>query len=84
MITLKNLELPTSLGMAVIDVSQRKNKMGYNSPPSEDAYFALQNTNDEETWTVWQMPEYGKWIEKEIVMFLRVTTELYIKRTELI
>ncbi len=42
----------------------------------EDAYFALQDPDDEEMWTVWLMPEYGNWIEKEIMMFLRVTTGL--------
>ena len=42
----------------------------------KDAYFALQDPENLEMWTIWQLPDYGVWLEKEIDMYLRVTTGL--------
>lgn len=36
------------------------------------AFFAVQNPEESEIWTVWEMPNYGVWFEKEIDMFLRM------------
>lgn len=38
----------------------------------EDLYFAIQDVDNEELWTITKIPGYGSWMEKEIELFYRL------------
>lgn len=38
----------------------------------EDLYFAVQDIDDEKSWEIFKLPEYGSWMEKEVEMFYRL------------
>ena len=42
----------------------------------EDAYVGVQSAEDTELWTILEMTDYGDWLEKEIDIYVRMTTGL--------
>ena len=42
----------------------------------EDAYIGIQSAENNELWTVIKMDDYGDWLEKEIRIYIRMTTGL--------
>lgn len=42
----------------------------------EDAYVGIQSSEDNNSWAIWKMPDYGDWLEKEINIYIRMTTGL--------
>lgn len=42
----------------------------------EDAYVGIQSSKDNNSWAIWKMPDYGDWLEKEINIYIRMTTGL--------
>lgn len=42
----------------------------------EDAYVGIQSSEDNNSWTIWKMPDYGDWLEKEVNIYIRMTTGL--------
>lgn len=42
----------------------------------EDAYIGVQSAEDDELWTLLKMADYGDWLEKEIKIYVRMTTGL--------
>ena len=42
----------------------------------EDAYVGVQSAEDTELWTILEMSDYGDWLEKEIDIYVRMTTGL--------
>lgn len=42
----------------------------------EDAYVGVQSAEDTELWTILEMTAYGDWLEKEIDIYVRLTTGL--------
>lgn len=42
----------------------------------EDAYVGIQSSEDNNSWIIWKMPDYGDWLEKEINIYIRMTTGL--------
>lgn len=42
----------------------------------EDAYVGVQSAEDTERWTILEMADYGDWLEKEIDIYIRMTTGL--------
>lgn len=51
--------------------------MVYSDPQNlHDAYLAIQDPDDQLKWKVFPIPEYGSWLQKEIEIFLRLTTGL--------
>ena len=42
----------------------------------EDAYVGVQSAEDTELWTILEMADYGDWLEKEIDIYIRMTTGL--------
>lgn len=42
----------------------------------EDAYVGIQSAEDTGLWTILEMPDYGKWLTKEIDIYVRKTTGL--------
>jgi hypothetical protein len=42
----------------------------------EDAYIGIQSAENNELWTIIKMDEYGDWLEKEIRIYIRMTTGL--------
>ena len=42
----------------------------------EDAYVGVQSAEDTELWTILEMADYGDWLEKEIDIYVRMTTGL--------
>lgn len=42
----------------------------------EDAYVGIQSPEDNNSWAIWKMPDYGDWLEKEINIYIRMTTGL--------
>ncbi len=42
----------------------------------EDAYVGIQSPTDNDLWAIWKMPDYGDWLEKEINIYIRMTTGL--------
>ncbi|MCM1542731.1 MAG: hypothetical protein NC121_15915 [Blautia sp.] len=42
----------------------------------DDACIGIQSAEDERLWTIWTMPGYGDWLEREIDIYLRMTTGL--------
>lgn len=51
-------------------VPEKKDTLAYIQ--QEDLYIAIQNSDLQ--WQLWKLAEYGDWLEKEIRIFLRVTT----------
>lgn len=43
---------------------------------SEDAYIGIQSAEDDDRWTILKMDDYGEWLEKEIRIYVRMTTGL--------
>ena len=42
----------------------------------EDAYVGVQSAEDTGLWTILEMTDYGDWLEKEIDIYVRMTTGL--------
>lgn len=42
----------------------------------EDAYIGVQSPENNKLWTIIKMGDYGSWLEKEIRMYIRMTTGL--------
>lgn len=42
----------------------------------EDAYIGIQSVENNELWTIIKMIDYGDWLEKEIRIYIRMTTGL--------
>ena len=42
----------------------------------EDAYVGVQSAEDTELWTILEVADYGDWLEKEIDIYVRMTTGL--------
>lgn len=42
----------------------------------ENAYVGVQSAEDTELWTILEMSDYGDWLEKEIDIYIRMTTGL--------
>ena len=42
----------------------------------EDAYVGVQSAEDTGLWTILEMADYGDWLEKEIDIYIRLTTGL--------
>lgn len=42
----------------------------------EDAYVGVQSAEDTGLWTIMEMTDYGDWLEKEIDIYIRMTTGL--------
>ena len=42
----------------------------------EDAYVGLQSVEDGNKWTVSRIAGYGEWLERELDIFIRMTTGL--------
>lgn len=42
----------------------------------EDAYIGVQSTENNGLWTIIKMVGYGDWLEKEIGIYIRMTTGL--------
>ena len=42
----------------------------------EDAYVGVQSAEDTEVWTILEMTDYGDWLEKEMDIYVRMTTGL--------
>lgn len=42
----------------------------------EDAYVGVQSAEDTGLWTLLKMSDYGDWLEKEIEIYIRMTTGL--------
>lgn len=42
----------------------------------EDAYVGIQSPEDNDSWAIWKMPDYGDWLAKEIDIYIRMTTGL--------
>ncbi len=42
----------------------------------EDAYVGIQSPEDNDSWAIWKMPDYGDWLAKEINIYIRMTTGL--------
>ena len=42
----------------------------------EDAYVGVQSGEDTELWTILNMADYGDWLEKEIGIYIKMTTGL--------
>jgi hypothetical protein len=42
----------------------------------EDAYIGIQSAENNELWTIIKMNDYGDWLEKEISIYIRMTTGL--------
>jgi len=42
----------------------------------EDAYVGIQSAENNELWTMIKMDDYGDWLEKEIRIYIRMTTGL--------
>ena len=42
----------------------------------EDAYVGVQSAEDTELWTILEMADYGDWLEKELDIYVRMTTGL--------
>jgi hypothetical protein len=42
----------------------------------EDAYIGIQSAENNELWTIIKMDDYGDWLEKEISIYIRMTTGL--------
>lgn len=38
----------------------------------EDLYFAIQDVDNEQLWTITKVPGYGSWMEKELELFYRL------------
>lgn len=43
---------------------------------NDNAYLAVQSSENLEMWTLWELPQYGVWIEKEVAIFMRIATGL--------
>lgn len=42
----------------------------------EDAYVGVQSAEETDLWTMLEMTDYGEWLEKEIDIYVRMTTGL--------
>ena len=42
----------------------------------DNGYLAIQSGEDRTKWTVWELPGYGEWLDKEVAMFIRMVTGL--------
>ena len=42
----------------------------------DNGYLAVQSEMDSASWTVWELPGYGEWLDKEVAMFIRMVTGL--------
>ena len=42
----------------------------------EDAYVGIQSAENNDLWTILKMADYGEWLEKEIRIYVRMTTGL--------
>ena len=42
----------------------------------DNGYLAIQSGEDCTKWTVWELPGYGEWLDKEVAMFIRMVTGL--------
>lgn len=42
----------------------------------QDAYVGVQSVENNELWTILKMDDYGDWLEKEIKIYIRMTTGL--------
>lgn len=42
----------------------------------DNAWLAAQSSENREVWTLWELPQYGVWLEKEVAIFMRVATGL--------
>jgi len=40
----------------------------------DNGYLAVQSEMDSASWTVWELPGYGEWLDREIAMFIRMST----------
>ncbi len=57
-----------------IGQSAHKDYMFYRK--GEDAYVGIQSTENDGLWTIIKMDDYGDWLEKEIRIYIRMTTGL--------
>lgn len=48
----------------------------------EDAYVGVQSGEDTEVWTILKMAGYGDWLEKEISIYIKMTTGLDVSYTD--
>lgn len=42
----------------------------------DNACLAVQSSENQGVWTLWELPQYGVWLEKEAAIFMRVATGL--------
>ena len=42
----------------------------------DNACLAVQSSENQGVWTLWELPQYGVWLEKEVAIFIRVATGL--------
>lgn len=42
----------------------------------DNACLAVQSSENRGVWTLWELPQYGVWLEKEAAIFMRVATGL--------
>lgn len=40
----------------------------------DNACLAVQSSKNRRVWTLWELPQYGVWLEKEVAIFIRVVT----------
>ncbi len=57
-----------------IGQSAHKDYMFYRK--GEDAYVGIQSAENDGLWTIIKMDDYGDWLEKEIRIYIRMTTGL--------
>jgi hypothetical protein len=60
-----------------VNVWEHKDLIIYIDPDNaDDAFLGVQDPQEQMLWTVFRLPGYGTWLEKEIDMLLRLTTGL--------
>lgn len=43
---------------------------------NDNSYLAVQSSENLTMWTLWELPQYGVWLEKEVAIFMRIATGL--------